>query len=654
MQNETDEKCYDQGIKLNSSSSIISHTPLCESNYDAVCFYLQNSNLNKFKFDKFVNYIIKSIVDIRLTSTTNKFYVITDYPKIYKHSIGNDVVTDCTKVMFNKRYKLSVTSDVTDDVIKLINGIEENNIKFNILEGYCSNITNALNSVANLTVENYYYINEFFNFDIVDSKECKNEHDNSNLALSSIYAYANCASFDMLHSNLQNLVSSFEKFNINDFNKNTYDRVKSLLKKCGKINNIYILKNKRCNNIYAKIISKLNLDTVNMKLLDKFSADFNEIDELDESIQESYDEIENTVDELLDLDDEVSDNVNCSDIIFQSFMTMMNWINELDMKGCMGLGTSIKYIQSYKTFDISVYCVPNSCLSVLDSMEIMSEHIALDNINNITITVDPYNKSSINAIMPLYINETHWTMSKNYLKIASGLIKNCYPFVNDSRYWDIYYVFFTKYIDKMYKDLSDNEVILFCAYWKTIIEITKHEKINCKNIFKRSHEKNYKHFDYVCLMGQILSSDNELISVKDMISTIYYYVKQLSWEFWRYNDAGCDFKNELNGSTEFIVNIIKFFMNVQNHKEHINTIMNNMDELNSVVNDCTIKLIKEFFSKNTEEGYNYINDFMKSEFHEYSIIDELKLCEGVDFSSGWETIKNNKPTKKNEHLVHGW
>ena len=88
--------------------------------HDTVCYYFQNSTMNKIKFDDCKLYIISKILQDKLSSNIKHTYVITDYPKVYKHTISDDIITDCSKIMFNTSYKSTLTKDIKDDVYYLL------------------------------------------------------------------------------------------------------------------------------------------------------------------------------------------------------------------------------------------------------------------------------------------------------------------------------------------------------------------------------------------------------------------------------------------------------------------------------------------------------------------------------------------------------
>jgi len=620
------------GISLNSTMcfSLSDTIDIVHDNIKIMCYYFQNSTMSKFKFDMHKDYIVNEILQIKLSRNPPKYiYIITDYPKIYKHVISNDIITDCSKIMFNKSYKTTLTNNVIDDVYCILNEmvyVKWSEIQINILSSKSSNLKAcSFDKDTALNIIEISYVKIINNLNISSNEKCVNIIDNGNLLLTCMYVFLKYTEITMLNY----ISDEFDKFNEIYFNKNSFSVVKILLDRYKKIQNI----NTNCkdsNNLYAKIMSKVNLNTIDSKLLSKFELNKYEIAQLDNKIQDAYDEIEDCVDDLLETDD-VGETINCSDMIFRSFMTMMSWIDELDSQGCIGLAMSLSCENRKKKINVSLKSKPNSCLSVLDSFEIMSEHNMFSNISNVTISINPFDRNVLNTVIPLYINETHWTISKHYLQITSGLIKHCCPFVSDKLYWNVYYLTLTSYIELLYKsdNLSESEIILFFSFWKTAIEITKHTKINCSKIFKSKCEQNYKYFDYLCLIGQIFAIDDSSIDIKNMTSTIYYYVKQLSWNLFlengkNYYQSDTWLQNERHVMLNSIASIVHFFVSMQNNAAQINDIMINMNQNNSIVDDNAIKLIRCIASNiNCCEHADYINDFMRCEYNEYDILKEI-------------------------------
>ena len=602
-------------LRLNDEISVI-HSASNWAHFSNVVCYFDNSRMGKAKFTHNINKIISHITSIRISRLIGNicpsFYIMTDYPKLYVRKIGDDILADCNKIMFNKAHTtiLNNTYEQIDELIHAIDGITPNNtIIIRMHSHKCTPISHTYSE----------YNVQWYACDLVYGTNLHNQ----NIITLGKYEAIPAIYIKLVKNNISDelciaLSKYIDNVQTDNMNKNTINLIKSLLDK--KLTLIKIkqrVNNLDSNGLYKDLMKKIiRFDSTMDNIVYKFKADNAEIIKLEADLSKSFDTVSDKVYELIKHDD-ISTVINGSDGIFKSFITMMNWIEELESKSCIGLAVSAYTTCALNKVYFNITSIPNICVSILDFMELISGDTNNYNIsiNDICIADNPYNNDKINIVVPLYINKTHWEISKNYLNIVSNIIMYGYPFTKDMYYYRLYFSMLTDYISALFvntkNDLSDNSVILFFAYWKTTIEIGNLLNINCEKIFIDNKDTNYKYFDYSSLIGQLLSTTLTENTQKYFVRTIENMIKSCVY------NADCNIADYLT----YITYLIEFFEFICKNNVVISE-LTSMESNNSVISCECINLVKNIINNNNKAKYapqKIINNYIKKTIPDYDI-----------------------------------
>jgi len=627
-----------------------------------VIYYFKNSTMSKTKLK---NEIKKTILDIihsyviglshnRVITT----YVITDYPKMYIRKIGSDILADFSKIMFNKKYKDVVhSSDSKYNKSVITSLIETTNectpLNTIVVETHCSThdigyhtrkICNNCVEVCRLSISddhlfNVILLNKIYSIPLIYFTLLDGAIDN--ILCDSVQTYMDNIPADGITTPTIVMVKSLVN------KKMTLYKIAQSVDKCD------------TNNIYSELMKKIHMfDNTMYKIINKFTTDNNDAIKLEADISKSLNSINNDPDELCDTDTDIN-----SQEIFKSFISMMGWVDELESRSCIGLAMSAIVKSTPRGIGFTITSVPNTCVSILDFLELLTNESSID-INNICISNNPYNNDIINIVIPLYINKTHWEVSKNYLNIVSNIISYGYPFTRDTNYYRLYFSLFVDYISSMFnnsRDISENEIILFFAYWRTTIEIRCMLNINCEKIFMGNHDTNYKYFDYRSLMGQLLVTIPMEHAEKYFGRTIDNMIKSCVSNTAYYNTS--DYFSD-------IVHLIQFFTLIYNN----NVVMSELEQMsnnNSVISADCINTVKHIITeykpvKHTYLHLDIINKHMKNTMPNYDahqVISDTSMTINVytpshdnygDDFSGTELDYHNENIQSINHQVDNY
>ena len=598
-------------VRISSNLWFISQKQIVpEYTCDGICYFIPNGTVGKALYRSYVNKVSSDIISAKLsTVTSQRYFMITTYPKLYVREIGDDVVSDCNKMMFNKNNLHSITGIDWDLVLEKLHEIKDkcklpDNTNPKLLFSTMSNVVGTDGKIVKFVDGNCSYVGINDTTELVIANEStfidKHTSDSVTLGTSCINAYLARRIEDIYvdWKKDNQLLKKMKKYIDEDdvTNKNTKKRIYTELKqKETQIKLLTILeKSESVKSMYDKLSSKLNLNTAGKKLRKIIITDDGAVKMFENSIDVAHGKIIDEVNEMNE-DEEIDDKINGSDNMFKSFITLMTWLEELETQGCMGIALSTDIIKTGNQIDVAMREIPNNCLALLDFIDaiLSDEAVSVDSgrINDMVITTEPYKKSVINVVLPLYINKIHWAVASKYLKITANLINYYYPFTKDRRFWKVYFNVLASYVTKLYGDISDHEIKIFMAYWKTSSEIRKIFKLKCNSIINSDAIKDHRYFDYVSLMGQIISDPS--YKPNNLRTTIKYYVHSLcnrsKVEGHIISETTCGIRNHYLWEILGIMKTIYFYKNI--HKDHSN-LLSDMDELYSVITDSDASTIK--------------------------------------------------------------
>jgi hypothetical protein len=269
--------------------------------------------------------------------------------------------------------------------------------------------------------------------------------------------------------------------------------------------------------------------------------------------------------------------------------------------------------------------------------------------------------NNIHICLPIYINKLHWMFAKRYIKPISGMIKYSYPFVNDNRYWDVYYYIYSDYYKlilnckKRGNNLSEKEFAIFISYHKTVNEIGKMNKLYPQSIIDKHTYRKYKSFNYNLLLSQIIIHYHT-IDPTDLADIFYYYLKSQSYNYWKYefdteiveymisHEAKDDYAKDtmvINTINNITLNVIwhEIVAELNKYNSFNNSIMNK-EQFHSIYNSVKEKTEKLKASKDMDL-YNFVNKFIQKLNKDYDASHILYLS-GLEDMLQTNKIKYNK------------
>lgn len=653
----------------------------CDSYYimekaKRVFYLMDNGRLSKIDHRDSIKRIINSILAYRFRHGTDiKHYIITTYPKVYIREISDDIASDCNKVMFNKDNLDAITNIPWTEIYSKmadITGSDKNNIMIGVNDNIGS-VPYVLNYVKSVKCNA-----QMCPGIVTVSTKCDPSEEiiNDVLCTSCIHAFLSHG-VDYV-GGLKSVKRIFKAIKDhlkvdNTTNKNTVTRLLSevnIMRKMVRMKEV-TEKTEENKTMYDKLASKLMLRSIDKRLTKMFITDKSSVKRFEMMVDQAHNKILPKLNIMLS-DMDIEDKINGSGEMFKSFITMMSWVEELETQGCVGIALSINVKKMGNQTTIKFNEIPLTCLATLDFIDmVISDTVAMHDtrrINSLVIASEPYKKSSINVVLPLYINDMHWKIASKYLQITANMINYYYPFTKDRRFWKIYFNVLHGYVGKLYGDISENEVKMFMAYWKTASEIRRLFKIKCDTVIKSDKVKDYRYFDYSSLMGQILSdpvNDPDRLRI-----TLKYYMTSicskdngilLTQDYGNY----CTLRYYFSQLIRDIASVIHFYTTV--HREYVQT-LDNMNSSYSVCSDNDANSIKgKIVNFNTtvmekhvadENSFNvycfqldgddvlveYINDFMHVKYPQYQLVTEMK--------NSIKKMNGNAPDTGEECIYH--
>jgi hypothetical protein len=585
---------------------------------------------------------------------------------IYKKDYNNDNV----KIIFEKiKYYNELYKE---DIIKYLVIISKNNF---INKGENNAIKDAINYKNHIDLINiskssifkikYDLYEHFINYKCFNINEIVNKRifETNILDLEFKKDY-NLYEYIQALNNIEKIFLE-KKINNEIIEHDLYNKIKSLINSDIQINNKYI------NDVilfFKKSINSILLKFSNNKVLINGLDDYN-IDINIRYILQFYDNIYKKFNYCKDYDSNTSiikfnkiEIINEKDITDDSLdytrsnLSLSNWIEEYNNYNSYGI--LIRCVMNQQYFNIlqtypnlSVSTVSNNWIGMYDYYQlILTEYEVNKEIN------EKYDESKIfnindfiiidnllgdtNVFLPIYINKSHWKLTKLLWTYHMSLINNCYEFEYKKTMDNIYYLVLLKnlntilneYLNNEKKNISIANIRFFIYILRTVIQITIDNKYMFSiigeykriiNLILDNMCYNYKHInEWLIKILQLIVSNNCLNeSLEDDLSKIRSTL----------------FKNYLNRySEDFWVNLKNINLTKENREEQLYVIINEClyENINflSLQYDLIIlnKIIKDIYN------INGFNNFLKK-------IDSFNGCIPINnINENLYTYKNIK------------
>lgn len=410
---------------------------------------------------------------------------------------------------------------------------------------------------------------------------------------------------------------------------------------------VWIVNDKLKYNLNKKIIN--NIFSTN---------DINSINNINEKIMNDVNNIEECIDKNI---------LDKSYGIFNSTITLTNWLDEIKNSSCLGLLIKIKCNDLVKVGLVNNVVIENISTTYFPITDFIfktyhyfeknkDKSIEYGNLSKNIIIAD----SSIgdcNAILPVYINKYHWVMVKPFLDKILGIIISNNPFGYIVQYNNLYFVILIDMIIHIFNCDSKNYKYLRCfiTLLRTCAEICFENKYNygirklinnyINNPITRISKSRYP---YDMLFSQSLSSgyiiENDKLNV-----LMLYMIEELIRQYVKLNKFNNDylyhiknlnsveFDEEVNNIVTKLEQNLQYDMIVLYSYYHINNIFGN------VIKGCGsyskfIKLLEENYGvfddakcQNLLDSINDINipgyisfldiyTLIKKEYNKYNIM----------------------------------
>lgn len=374
---------------------------------------------------------------------------------------------------------------------------------------------------------------------------------------------------------------------------------------------------------------------------------------------------------------------------YTSPITLNNWQDEIEENLCLGLLINVKCSKLCKlgflSTDIHINNYTNTLLSINEIIggheNFISKYKVFDNGKYDKNAFMGSNIGKGNAMLPIYINDIHWSYAKNYIEecVSLAICQNSFSF--KPIMLDIYIQTLMNVINViMENDFSYNDFITFVNLYITVKKITKNtmtykyflsdkfiseqNSIECHNInkilidylifknnddndnifFHKIYEENIRRTINNFHKGKLkyfLNFDNNkemiLKNLSDTNINIIYKLNQMQ----NILKTIVNIFHDCNGIIEYDM-YEKFKSNIKNCKNfnYLNNVLNNNNLIkpdnNNSINDAIIDhlLLQSFITRNNKKKIKAVKN------NKYQ---DILLCQNSDI------IKNNKIIKK---IIH--
>ena len=218
-----------------------------------------------------------------------------------------------------------------------------------------------------------------------------------------------------------------------------------------------------------------------------------------------------------------------------------------------------------------------------------TSHNRYDDGKTITVAISGNGLGTGNTILPLYINNIHWSLAKTQLNYCIGMTIAQNPFDYHIKQYEIYPMTLLTYFDAIIStrnNITEKDIIMLiqliitnCIITKDIFKyrICNHTYDETISLYK-NNKRSQSYFDNNgALMGQTMITNNNIISKQNKIINGYH--KQLCIEEISRYMIGCEIKSIL--LENIYINLEQTLINV-----HINELL-----CFEIYNDETIKSI---------------------------------------------------------------
>jgi len=352
--------------------------------------------------------------------------------------------------------------------------------------------------------------------------------------------------------------------------------------------------------------------------------------------------------------EDVEDDENSEESleIFSSFLSLTNWLEELENDGALGLLVDISTTSLGKigiNYGIKINSISNMYVPVEEYLVGVlkffsdNDYLQFGDLNGQKI-FECYGKK-YNCIIPMYISDKHWESTKRFIKPILGINLAHNPLAYSPKHNQFFFTMLSHYTcDMMYNSFGKSRIRSFFAYFRTCLQISIENKYTrgiytlVNNIITNPKKRVFTHLDlYFSLIGQIMTAR---FTDKTILDNIFYYlveeiVRQLLKKY-KYTKDTLDIFSQ--GDIAFVENELGAIIDYIRLNDHIDMLYSVI----SVVDCCEkiyskigsynkfIKLVDEHYSILPEEHIDTIYEFLSNRIKEGSTTANLFNRIGIE------------------------
>lgn len=295
---------------------------------------------------------------------------------------------------------------------------------------------------------------------------------------------------------------------------------------------------------------------------------------------------------------QINEKIINSQELYFSHITQTDWTDELNDNNPFGLliRTKSGLITNlgYNLNDLQILSITNAFIPVneyLEAAKIYYDKYNIFDSGHKEPLIDWNGIGSGNSILPLYINECHWSIMKNYINPLISLCVSNYPFDYCNKYNEIYLIVIYKLIEKLNTSYSDILCQILFSVIRTFKEFKynfpKSNTINIQNITNDYIDNIIIYITYLTLTEQL--NDNTInLLFEEYVRQILNKVPQ----------------NELN-----ILDKVYCYNNINELIDYTKYIMDN--DINTIKLNELDKLMENDILKQSFDLFNYLIKFNK-------------------------------------------
>lgn len=191
---------------------------------------------------------------------------------------------------------------------------------------------------------------------------------------------------------------------------------------------------------------------------------------------------------------------------FNSTITLSNWFEEMENNN--GIGLLIKISKGHLNTTNTYMSITDYIAMTLDYFQ-KNKNIKFGDLVNTSI-IKGTAIGEANALIPLYINKHHWSLSKKYLEMVLAIIASGNPFSYHPTQIKLYFDLFSEITVKMFDKSSLNEKAIqnYIAFLRTCAEICFEKGYNrgISNIINAFVNNKTERIDFIKICSQALST----------------------------------------------------------------------------------------------------------------------------------------------------